>query len=427
MRRRGKPDVLRDPEVLELLRDEPQLLAIADAIHAALGEQYRRTRGRRRLVRIAMVPAAAVAVAVLALVQPWGGGGRGLVAQALAAIPGRGPGVHAVLESPLPGVELVELRSGRVSPEQVRLEFWFDPQRNLLHTLVRREGAVVADELASPERAFSSTGPLLGPGSPSLDPALLAFASGYRQALTSGAARPAGRALAGRRSVPLLEVATPLGREQVTLDPKTLRPREIRPLLPTGRAGGPATRVLTLASVSVRPADFIVRSQRVASAPSGGAIEESAPVTLAQARQALRRPPLWAGRSLTRLPLRLLAKQRLTLFFAGARGSHGAERGLDLIYGAVLDSRPNWNSQFLEIQEATAPEPAYGFLPGPLRIEPLPPPGLLRIERQQLAGRPGRAIWRGELQRDGLYLAVTGSSRKLVLTAARALHPLSAT
>jgi len=224
IRRRNPSDVLRDPEVIESLRDEPELLAIADAIHATLGEDYRRQRRRRRIVRVGTLAAVVSAAAVLALLQPWSGGGSGLVSQALAAIPGQGPVVHAVLRSPLPGVDLVDLRTGGAEREEVFSEFWFDPARELLHTLIRRDGVVVADVVASPEKTISAAGRVLGGASPSLDPALVAFASGYRDALASGSARPLGRTLAGNGAPPVVEMARPLAREQVTLDPKTLRP-----------------------------------------------------------------------------------------------------------------------------------------------------------------------------------------------------------
>lgn len=116
-------------------------------------------------------------------------------------------------------------------------------------------------------------------------------------------------------------------------------------------------------------------------------------------------------------------RQRLSrILSTGPKAAH-AQSGIDLIYGAVRGGRPDWHASFLEIQQATQPEPAYGFLSGPLRIEPLPPEGVLRLERQQPA-RKGHALWRGELGQHGLYLALTGSSRELVIAAARSLRPI---
>lgn len=423
-RRTRPPDVLRDREVLEQLRDQPELLAIADAIHTTLGRDYRRRR-RRGLTRTAALATVASAAAVLALVQPWSGGrGGGLVSQALAAIPGRGPIVHALLGSPVPGVELVDLRSGRSQREQVTAEFWFDPNRDVLHTLIRRDGVVVADVVASPEKTVSRAGPVLGQGSPTLDPALLAFASGYRHALASGAARPVGRALAGNGGQPILEVNTPLAREFVVLDPNTLRPRAIRTLSPTGRASTPIAHVLSLSVIPSKSSDFVAPARSAKPVASGGTVEHSVPLTLTQASRALSQPPLWAGRQLSGLQLHLFARDRLARVFSTGARARSTRPGIDLIYGAVRGGRPNWRSHFLEIQQATQPEPAYGFLSGPLQIEPLPPAGVLRLERQQPAAG-GHGLWRGELKQQGLYLALTGSSRGLVIAAARSLRPIA--
>lgn len=423
LRRRTPHDVLRDPEVLDQLRHQPELLAIADAIHATLGRDYRRRLRRRRLSRAAAIGAVALAAAVLALVQPWNGGGGGLVSQALAAIPGRGPIVHALLRSPIPGAELVDLRTGRSEAEQVTSEFWYDPTRDLLHTIIRRDGVVVADVVASPKKTISAAGPVYGQAQPMLDPALLAFASGYRQALASGAARPVGRTLAGITAQPVLEVTTPLAREYVILNPKTLRPRAIRTLPPSRRAN-PQSAARVLALSTVPKGDFVAHSRGATSVASAGTVESSMPVTPAEASRSLSREPLWAGMQLDGLRLHLLARDRLAHIFSTGSKARSTRSGIDVVYGAVRGGRPDWRSRFLEIQQATHPEPAYGFLTGPLRVEPLPPAGVLRLERQQPAGR-GHALWRGELRQNGLYLALTGSSRGLVLAAARSLGPIA--
>lgn len=421
IRRRTPPNVLRDREVLELLRDQPELLAIADAIHATLGHDYRRQRRRWRIARTGALTGAVTAAIVLALVQPWSGGGGGLVAQALAAIPGGGPIVHAVLASSVPGVEIVNLRSGRSEREQVTSEFWYDPNRNLLHTIIRRDSVVVTDVVATPEATTSAAGPVFGSASPAFDPALLAFASGYRQALASGAAQPVSRALA-TSGQPVLEVKTQLGREQVTLDPKTLRPRTIRALRPHGQLSPHSARVLTLSTLPIGAGNFHAESRTGKPLASAGAVTRSVSITTAQARFTFSPRPLWAGDRLAGLRLRLFARERLSRIFPTGT-SAGSGSGIALVYGALRGDRPDWRSSFVEIQEAPTPEPAYGFLPGTLRLEPLPRPGLLRLERQQPAGG-GHPIWRGELRQAGVYLALTASSRDLVLGAAHALRTI---
>jgi hypothetical protein len=76
---------VRDVETLEVLRDQPELLAIADAVAST---QRRRRRLPRRLLLAAAAALAAAAVALLAPRQ--GENSGGLVSErALAALPAR--------------------------------------------------------------------------------------------------------------------------------------------------------------------------------------------------------------------------------------------------------------------------------------------------------------------------------------------------
>lgn len=247
-RRSRIDDVLRDEEVLDLLREEPELLAIADLIHATLGSRYRRRR--ERIVRITVVAALAVTAGVLALLQPWSEGEGGLVAEALAAIPGNGPVVHTVLESSVPRAGILNIRKGRVEPERVASELWFDQSRNLFRALVRRQGVVVADVVFTPRRTSSFAD--LRVGGPPIDRAVVSFASGYRAALTSGTVRVLPRPRSSGHDGPVLEITTQFGREQVTLDPVTLVPREIRPVLADGQPSSQVVRVLSLSEEPAR-------------------------------------------------------------------------------------------------------------------------------------------------------------------------------
>jgi hypothetical protein len=126
---------VRDVETLELLRDQPELLAIADAV----GSTQRR---RKRLLRRVLLAAAAVVVALLA---PWQNeGGRGLVPErALAALPAPAPVMHVVLEQRL-GTR-VHLQTGRRSAVLVRSESWYDQERALLRVRAYRDGRVLGD------------------------------------------------------------------------------------------------------------------------------------------------------------------------------------------------------------------------------------------------------------------------------------------
>ena len=87
---------LRDPEVLELLADDPRLLALADAV-AATQQAPRRPLLHRAGPRVAAVAVVAAAAVVVALVVPKGE--HGIVDRAIAAI-GDGRVMHVITEMP---------------------------------------------------------------------------------------------------------------------------------------------------------------------------------------------------------------------------------------------------------------------------------------------------------------------------------------
>lgn len=92
-----------DRETVETLRDEPELLALADALQIA-GDALDvpdpapvRPRTRLRPARLAAVGFAVAAVVGLVLASPWSGsGGPSFVDKALAAVGDR-PVVHVVV------------------------------------------------------------------------------------------------------------------------------------------------------------------------------------------------------------------------------------------------------------------------------------------------------------------------------------------
>ena len=127
---------VRDPEVLDVLGDEPELLAIADAV-ASTAERPR----RRRVAPVVGAAACAVAALVLLVVDPWGDGGPSLAGRALAAI-GDGPIVHAVVRYQLPG-QRIELATGKAQPIVRTAQVWADEQKGLVLVVVRADGEVV--------------------------------------------------------------------------------------------------------------------------------------------------------------------------------------------------------------------------------------------------------------------------------------------
>ena len=158
---------VRDREVLELLRDEPELLAIADGV--AETEAPRHLRPIRALLAVATV---AVALFALVLASPWdrGGGDGSVLGRALAAIPAGGPVVHLTARLDSPGAE------------SITSESYYEPSRHLLRVVTRDEGQVVSDfTTRATEDEFTTF------------PGFLDQAAFYRTALRQG------RAKAGRR------------------------------------------------------------------------------------------------------------------------------------------------------------------------------------------------------------------------------------
>src|SRR2546421_12907905 len=89
--------VWTDPEFADLLRDDPRLVAIADALRESGGIVVQRRRSRRALPGALIAAALCLAVAV-ALVAPWSDSGNGSLAdRALAAI-GTQPVLHDVVD-----------------------------------------------------------------------------------------------------------------------------------------------------------------------------------------------------------------------------------------------------------------------------------------------------------------------------------------
>jgi hypothetical protein len=234
-----------DREVVELLRDDPDLLAVADAVVATQHAGGR--HGVRIPWRLLAVAAVIVIGVVVAVVAPWHGHGNGLVDRALAAV-GRGPVLHAVIESDSPNAKVVDLSTGATRPLQQRLEYWFDADRGVLRAATRINGRVLDDEVFPRSR--------LTVGAPPLDPALTGFVSAYRDALRSGQAHEGGRGTFEGRRVIWLGFDYRLFGERVGVDEHTYRPVVIEPLNPNGTPAHEIWRVLAIDTRRHRRIDF---------------------------------------------------------------------------------------------------------------------------------------------------------------------------
>ena len=194
-------------EVVDLLRDDPGLLAVADAVRSARPS----SRYRRPLVAIG-VPAMAAAVFVavlLALVGPWSGHRNPLVAQAAAdALKSRVVNLRVATRRPL---RLgVDPETGRVIRAAIEIATTFNARTNHGSAVVKPvDGASLP-----PDGKVAA-----------LKAAVEDFPGDYRDAFKMKRAELIGES----RSLVWLRITTPNGkRYDVALDRKTLQPLVIR-------------------------------------------------------------------------------------------------------------------------------------------------------------------------------------------------------
>lgn len=394
--RRDPARPLSDPEVLELLRDEPELLAIADAIQAT----QRRPRLVGRLPRpgLPVLAVAAAAALFLVMLLPFRGEDAGVLEQALAAV-GTKPVVHLVASTDSREDSLVGLRSGRTTPTTIELEIWYDGRTGLQKAITRRNGTVVAEVVGSTRTA-------------ALPAAVRLFVSGYRAALAEGTARPAGEGTIDGRPVVFVEVPEPGGGlVEVALDREDYVPIRFR-LRGDAEVGGigPSWRVGALETRQPGEVEFSGGTTPWAGTPSAGAITSSRAVSRAE----LAPFAVWPGRRIGDLVLETTSLQGLRRNYPD--GSSDTATGVELRYGGPNDRQ-------LRINVAARPEPAYRYAEGRLtfNFNPIPPANVVDLVEQTSAAGTS---WLGQMRLGDSYVTIEGDSRELVLAAARALQPI---
>jgi len=228
---------LRDREVLDLLRDEPELLAIADAV----SDTHEGPRQLRPFRAVGAVALAAVAIFILVLAAPWdrGGGGRGSVLdRALAAIDSSGPVTHMMMR-------LDVTRGGHRVPSIV-MESFYDKRAGLVRVVSRSDGKVLGDyTTAAAEDEFS------------FFPGLLEGAAFYKEALAKGDARIVGQGQWHGMPVYWVDLTKGGGLIlRVGIDRDSYRPVVFRALNPDGSFAGFQVGVLGFDYVSNARASF---------------------------------------------------------------------------------------------------------------------------------------------------------------------------
>jgi hypothetical protein len=399
--------IFHEAELVELLADDPELLALADAIAAT-----RSGRRRRGAARILVAAAVAAALAALAVASPWQGSGRpSLVERALAAI-GSGPVLHAVLEHErLPELVAIDLATGRERPLPATTEIWFDEKRGVEHSIFRLDGQLKNETLQTPTRFVTPRQSLPGSGRPPwLDPALREFVDRYRSALSGGRATRDGNGVVDGKSVTWLRFGLEHGYQRVAIDSETSLP--VRVATYWGRT----------------PIVYTVR--RIKALPEGSGnfapprldepepkYHERLPVRIAP-RAASHVVPgaLAVGNSFRGLSLVKVVETKLsTVFKPDEHVAPRVARGLEFDYGTD-DFRGD--EPFLVIAETAEPQQQNGWVDGPM-----PRPGEVVVGEDTVM--LARAHWNGLTVKDGVYVTILAPNRELVLAAAHALEPFS--
>jgi hypothetical protein len=431
---KSSPPVRLDAEVIELLRDSPELLAIADAISATQAPPTR----RRPATRVAAVAAVLGLAVALALVSPWSGRGS-LVDRALAAI-GSGEVIHVVQTAELPGQAVVDLRTGAEAPVVATRELWFDGERGLLRSVQRTGGTVTGEVLETPQGSWTEGGRVytcawiaahpveatkarvscnssgengttprqVPEPRPALDPALAGFVTGYRDALASGQAARDGSGTLGGRSVEWLRFALPRDTgpartERVAVDAATYLPVQVETIVGdklVSRASVAVAETLDRASVSFARPQLVPPGQE----PVVNRVAGQSEVSLDEARAALGGRLVGAA-SLAGLPRRAVTVKTVAVGYGEDSGREPRRvPSVELSYGAV----PGHGG--LVVQEALEPLMLYRF--GLYGQEV--PDGSLSVIRFGTG-------YLGRMQVEGLYLSIEASGKELLISAARTL------
>jgi hypothetical protein len=342
-----------DAELVEMLIDQPELLAIADALRATRSEPVTVVQRRRRLTGRGVASAAGVATAIAAtvallLASPWAGS-PSFTQKALAAVDG-GPVVHVVVTSPASvGGPVIDISTGKTIPRIQQTEIWFDGERDLTKTVQALDGRVVDEVLETPQGGWTQAGPIItcswiaahpveatrlrvscnanGENGttprtipetrpPPLDPALAGFVDHYRSALASGAAREVGRGDYGGHDVVWLEFATNGRTERVAVDAHSYKPLAIEEAELT-------LRVLEAEAVPFSPELFTkpaaIETQRGSTVTSSRELSPKAAASLLGGRA------LWLGQSWNGLVLTATTLEERSIGYGPGRELAQAE------------------------------------------------------------------------------------------------------
>jgi hypothetical protein len=394
---------IRDAEVIELLADKPELLAIADAVSATrrkLGEAPRR---RRVAVRAAIVLAVAAAVLAAVLAAPQGGP-SGVLGRALAAV-GDGPIIHVVTEMPSGGA-YVNLKTGHRTAQIFREELWADRKLDRFHLVLSVNGRVVGD-LLWPADAREGVSPIAPE-----NPAFVALWTGYRNALKDGTVTLAGRGDVDGRRIYWLRFNSASNNEEqneVAVDARTYEPVLYRYSF-NGRHVD--QRIVIARTTAYRASEFKRRGPSLAGGSTSEGGMSPAPYNPSAPPPAVVRAPwLTAGKAVGGLKLqRALPSSAYTT----VKGKRTTFKGFELTYGTRLGAGGPRNATTVDEYRRPPDSNEWRFIPA----------GSVQIQTGEESGSGGtHTTWTGNLKKDGIYLTIsTPKSERALLAIARALR-----
>ena len=394
---------IHDTEVIELLGDTPELLAIADAVSATQRGALQPRVKRRRIVVRGGILAAAVAGAIVAILAAPQGGPSGVLGRALAAV-GDGPIMHVVTELPSGGV-YVNLKTGHRTAQIFREELWADRKLARFHLVLSVNGRVVGDVLWPADSRHG-----VNPIAPD-NPAFVALWTGYRTALKNGTVKLAGHGTVDGRRIYWLRfkpTSSGEGRNEVAVDARTYKP-----VLYRYSFGGRHIdqRILVAKTTAYRASEFERRGPSFAGAGSSESGMSSGPYDpSAPPPTVVRAPWLTAGRAVAGLELR----SALPISgYTKAGNKRKTYKGLELTYAKVVGAGASRGSTVDEYPRPQDPN-AWRFIPA----------GSIQIQVGEESGSDGtHTTWTGNLKKHGIYLTIsTPKSERALLAIARALH-----
>jgi hypothetical protein len=240
---------------------------------------------RRRVVLPAVAAAVVIAMAGLALFQPWSREEPAFLERALAAVDG-GPVLHVVLRGEWGG-QAVELATGERRPVHGETEVWYDPDRRLIRTVSRLGETVQSDETYE-----------VGEGNAQI----VALGRDYRKALQSGSARIAGQDVIDGRAVTWVVVRSQMlpdsdGRahewaQQVAVSNETYEPVALRDTRDGRPPPGGIARILDLEMLPAGEGELMPGEDSVREGPFQFG---NRPIPLERAGDVLGQTPLWLG------------------------------------------------------------------------------------------------------------------------------------